>query len=152
MPREAREVLPDYYEILGVGYDATDDVLRKGSGTLCEMLLMVEAFSHFAEVRLSQAMAAWELCNMIDGLNRLYENHRIFPLSEIAAYGNVQCLGNKRGLITSLTDYFRAGAERMADRAGGERKCAAFAERLRAPLPNLKTERESSELPAVRPI
>ncbi len=34
------------------------------------------------------------VCNMIDGLNRLYENHRTFPLSEVAAYCNVQCLGN----------------------------------------------------------
>ena len=34
------------------------------------------------------------VCNMLDGLNRLYENHRTFPLSEVAAYCNVQCLGN----------------------------------------------------------
>jgi hypothetical protein len=34
------------------------------------------------------------VCNMNDGMNRLYWNHRTYPLEEVAPYCNVQCLGD----------------------------------------------------------
>ena len=44
------------------------------------------------------------VCNMDDGMNRLYENHRSYPLSEVAPYCNVQCLGDSYCMATGDVD------------------------------------------------